>query len=318
MRDSASFRLQREPRGTGRFHMAQNCACIRRALWVQSVASAKKRKEIKLKIKLASLVAMIFAPVANFSSNGQYPPGMAQPAPVPERPASLCVVNGQIYDQARCQLWRVMDARILKISGSVVLVQTYTTENVQQAVVERHRSFAMGVPTGGYHDETKLVNVGTRDVDDKKIVLLNYSTTQNVAVGERVSFCAMQVGTTNYDGKQIELWDMGTKPSASDLKRLQDGYAAKQLESQKQIAEQQRVVAEKAAAKKKAGQEKLLKHYQEQAESGNAFALLRLGEFYRDGDGVPKDLTKARDYLTKATAAGSPTAADELKLLPAN
>jgi TPR repeat protein len=41
-----------------------------------------------------------------------------------------------------------------------------------------------------------------------------------------------------------------------------------------------------------------------------------MGERYRDGDGVPKDLAKAKDYLTRAAAAGSPTAADELKALP--
>ena len=40
-----------------------------------------------------------------------------------------------------------------------------------------------------------------------------------------------------------------------------------------------------------------------------------MGERYRDGDGVPKDLDKAREYLTKAIAAGSPTAANALSKL---
>jgi len=43
-----------------------------------------------------------------------------------------------------------------------------------------------------------------------------------------------------------------------------------------------------------------------------------MGERYRDGEGVTKDLFKARDYLTKAAAAGSPTAADELMKLGQN
>jgi TPR repeat protein len=43
-----------------------------------------------------------------------------------------------------------------------------------------------------------------------------------------------------------------------------------------------------------------------------------MGERYRDGEGVPKDLSKARDYLTKASAAGSPSADNELKNLPPN
>lgn len=51
------------------------------------------------------------------------------------------------------------------------------------------------------------------------------------------------------------------------------------------------------------------------ADSGDAYGLLRMGERYRDGDGVPEDLNKAHDYLAKAAAAGSATAADELAKL---
>ena len=57
---------------------------------------------------------------------------------------------------------------------------------------------------------------------------------------------------------------------------------------------------------------------QAQADQGDPVGLLRMGERYRDGDGVPKDLAKARDYLTKAVAAGEPSAADELSKLNQN
>jgi hypothetical protein len=68
----------------------------------------------------------------------------------------------------------------------------------------------------------------------------------------------------------------------------------------------------KADAAKKSSDEKALKYNQDQADKGDAYGLLRMGERYRDGDGVPKDLVKARDYFSKAVAAGSPSAADEL------
>jgi hypothetical protein len=71
----------------------------------------------------------------------------------------------------------------------------------------------------------------------------------------------------------------------------------------------------KAAAVKNHAADIALKSNQDQAEKGDAFGLLRMGERYRDGDGVPKDLTKARDYFSKAVAAGSPSAADELSKL---
>lgn len=43
-----------------------------------------------------------------------------------------------------------------------------------------------------------------------------------------------------------------------------------------------------------------------------------MGERYRDGDGVEKDLTKAKDYFKRASDAGEPTAARELADLPTN
>jgi len=61
-----------------------------------------------------------------------------------------------------------------------------------------------------------------------------------------------------------------------------------------------------------------LKYNQDAADKGDAYGLLRMGERYRYGEGVPKDLAKAKDYLTKAAAAGSPAAVEALKQLPAN
>ena len=48
----------------------------------------------------------------------------------------------------------------------------------------------------------------------------------------------------------------------------------------------------------------------QQAPDQDPVGLLRMGERYRDGDGVTKDLAKARNYFIKADAAGEPSAAD--------
>jgi hypothetical protein len=53
-------------------------------------------------------------------------------------------------------------------------------------------------------------------------------------------------------------------------------------------------------AKKKAELDKIIKWNQEQAEKGDTSALHRLGERYRDGDGVTKDLAKSAEYFKKA------------------
>jgi TPR repeat protein len=87
-----------------------------------------------------------------------------------------------------------------------------------------------------------------------------------------------------------------------------------------QIAAQAKANAD---AKAKAGEQKrvaaarALQANQEAAAKGVSFGLLRMGQRYRDGDGVEKDLSKAKEYLQKAADAGSPTAAEELaKLKP--
>jgi hypothetical protein len=86
-----------------------------------------------------------------------------------------------------------------------------------------------------------------------------------------------------------------------------------QIAEQKAAAEKRKAEAAKKVEEAKA---RALKQNQDAADKGDAYGLLRMGERYRDGDGVPKDLDKARDYLTKASAAGSPTAAEDLKSLP--
>jgi hypothetical protein len=226
------------------------------------------------------------------------------------------VVNGQIYDITKSSLWEKMDGDIVKILTNGIVVETFTVETKQQAVVEQHPTFApFGGFTGRYHSETKLVDVGTEKVPGRKIIIQNYPLAENPAAGKTVSFIAMQVGTSEYNGDRLELWDLGVAPTADDFKKLQADIKERQNAAQKEFDDQRRVAAEKAAAAKKIVQAKVLQRNQDLADKGDAYGLLRMGEIYRDGDGVPKDLNKARDYLAKAAAAGSPTAADELSKL---
>jgi hypothetical protein len=53
-------------------------------------------------------------------------------------------------------------------------------------------------------------------------------------------------------------------------------------------------------------QEALLKQTREQADKGDAAALRRMGERYRDGDGVEKNFVKAAEFFRKFDAAAKP------------
>jgi TPR repeat protein len=79
-----------------------------------------------------------------------------------------------------------------------------------------------------------------------------------------------------------------------------------------------RQLREKQEAEKQSITAKAVAFNQSQADKGDAFGLQRMGERYRDGDGVPKDLVKAKDYLAKSAAAGSLDATNELSQLNSN
>jgi len=74
-------------------------------------------------------------------------------------------------------------------------------------------------------------------------------------------------------------------------------------------------MAQLKKAKASDAKNRVLKANQDAADKGDEYGLLRMGERYRDGDGVEKDLAKAKEYLQKAADAGSPTAKDELSNL---
>ncbi len=78
---------------------------------------------------------------------------------------------------------------------------------------------------------------------------------------------------------------------------------------------QQAQAAEKAANARAANANSSLKWNIAQAGKGDAFGQFRMGERHRDGDGVEKDLAKARDYFNKSAAQGNTDAAKALEKL---
>lgn len=84
-----------------------------------------------------------------------------------------------------------------------------------------------------------------------------------------------------------------------------------------QLAATNKIIAQTALEqKKKAGAAAALKYNQALAAKGDEYGLFRMGERYRDGDGVEKDLAKSKDCFQKSAAAGNPDAALALKNLP--
>jgi TPR repeat protein len=82
-----------------------------------------------------------------------------------------------------------------------------------------------------------------------------------------------------------------------------------------ELTDEQKAAA--AQAKSKAA-DKVLAFHKELADKGDAYGQFKMGMRYLTGDGVDKDMAKARDLLGKAAAQGNKDAATELAKLPAN
>jgi TPR repeat protein len=96
---------------------------------------------------------------------------------------------------------------------------------------------------------------------------------------------------------QIARWNQ----AAEEVKAAK----ASQQNAQRQVSQ---AVAKKLAASALQENERL-------ADQGDAYGELRMGERYLTGDGVAKDVFKAREFLQRAADQGSQTATDELNRL---
>lgn len=171
-----------------------------------------------------------------------------------------------------------------------------------------HSKIDLGVETVRRLDYGKIVTSPPADLVQKQF---NINTS-----GIDISQLAMQLDANTKEQSEIE----------SKLSQVKGDFAKEsdavtqdyEVKIQNVPAVLAKLAKEKEDEKKRAVLDKVLKFNQDAADKGDPYGLLRMGERYRDGDGVPKDLVKAKDYLTKAAATGSPTADSELKNLPTN
>jgi TPR repeat protein len=139
------------------------------------------------------------------------------------------------------------------------------------------------------------------------VVITNYPSTKDLVTGHNLYVDALRTGNVrDEDGVRLEIFDF------FNLQGYREDLAAKaQIVARQQV---EKIRIQNQAAKEHAA-EIALKSNQDAAAKGDVYGLLRMGERFRDGDGVEKDLVKARDYLQKAVDAGSITAKEELSKL---
>lgn len=166
-----------------------------------------------------------------------------------------------------------------------------------------------GVRIDGEYGEPGDVHYDSENYNYRDFFVKNfpYRVAEGDIIGNKQYFSAFEDGTYTYattigGSRTIHSLDYGIPCDAP-------------LPSPEEIAA--RIEADKArkTALDKAKREsdaRALKWNQDQADAGDPYGLLRMGERYRDGSGVETNTAKAREYLTKSAAMGNQTAKEEL------
>jgi hypothetical protein len=204
-------------------------------------------------------------------------------------------------------------AMVAHDAGVCTLRNNYATEQgtaqtITMAGVSRTTEAATVM--GGSHTVRKL-DYGTpcERPDDvpKEVVISDLKPVEK----EQVTAAKLRASEMQQQADRVAQLAYTAKTKAIEQAKLADEAYQKATEAERKAAEEKEKKQQALAAMEL----KVLRLNQDQAAKGDPYGLLRMGERYRDGDGVPKDLAKARDYFSKAAAAGEPSAADELSKL---
>jgi hypothetical protein len=199
-------------------------------------------------------------------------------------PQILRVVNGQLYDSARSVLWKEMNGDCLAVlTNGLVIQQVEVVSTYERGTVSRLQSI------GAYGSPPTPRLVSTTRVPGAKLFIRNYPLTLLPKAGQKVAVRAMHVGTFRWGGEEIEMWDYGLPDRGRVVEAPPPNPAAEADKKAKQAAA-------------------VFEFYRAGAEGGDAGSQFRLGELYRDGKGVDRDVTKACLWFRKAAAQGDKAA----------
>ena len=146
--------------------------------------------------------------------------------------------------------------------------------------------------------------IGYKPVFEKEILIIDYPT-GGMAEGQNVNVDAKEIGTTNFMGKTIELWDGGIIPKTQEQMAEMKVQESIELAAADQLVEDQRLAVQRAQNQKiYEAQERAVKWLQSQATNGDAGAECSLGEHYLNGQGCDTNRQQGIYWLQKAADQG--------------
>lgn len=163
--------------------------------------------------------------------------------------------------------------------------------------------------TGLLVSSVRYSNVGEQI--GEPFFLTNYPTQSTVVENQKISFFALQTGTYTYvdtagASRTVALYDYGVPVSRDEIMAvlnppLTDAQKASQ--------------ARQAEAKRDGIKQKMIDYYTKQAESGDGYSQLRLGQIYMRGEGCETNYQTAQVWLYRAVTNGYPEASNSIALI---
>jgi len=216
---------------------------------------------------------------------------------------------------------RIIDGKLYSTNGWVNVVTNATKNGSHLAVTSIGENSIFCDVFKNVLEDTVLAKEKV-----KTVVIYNHPEHTNLSTGQVLRFCfALRVEDWRADDLSLAAYDCGLPdtfenreragipiPTAEQITAAENEIKTGLRELAEKHLAAKRQKTEMVADKRKAAEAKALKWNQEQAEKGDSYGLFRMGERFRDGLSVEKDLNKAREYFEKAAAAGSPSAADAL------
>lgn len=198
-------------------------------------------------------------------------------------------LDGVTYNIQKSDLWVEKSGKCDGVKSNGIILQIFIEERVyainRPAVPPSYYERAnIGIFAPSASVSSPRTVIGTNRTPDRRIFVLN--PPEHCAVGQNITVVAMKTGTIDIDGEMLEKWDRG-RPGKMKIVSANPAYTKKITELKRDSAKAKAVDFNRLSA-----------------EKGDAFGQFRMGERYRDGDGVPKDPTKAREFFEKAAAQG--------------
>ena len=202
------------------------------------------------------------------------------------------ILGGNIQDTASWN-WNKREGVVLCVTNGVIFVERRWTEPVSQTITHSTGNNHGNLLGGGDPTYAERRIVGEKEVR-VRFALTNYLRT--VEVGWQVNDWSAHVGSIEFRGEALKLYDCGVAPTAADIEIEVQNLNRKAAEFARNKAERDAILTKKRIET----DSRLLFWQFQQASNGFASAQCSLGLRYLKGQGIPTNEVLGRYWLEKS------------------